>query len=151
MQQKIRAQVLHAPGDMRMDTVDMPVMGPGEALVKIKSVGVCGSDVHYFRHGRIGPFVVNSPLILGHECSGEVVDVAADVDGLKAGDRVVMEPGVPCKSCWYCRNGRYTKCPNIRFMATPPRPRLSCRIHELAGRLYLQNARFHDLSARGPG
>ncbi len=120
MEEKIRAQILRAPGDMRMETAPMPKPGPGEALVKIKSVGVCGSDVHYFRHGRIGPFIVKEPLILGHECSGEVVETGPEVDGLKVGDRVVVEPGVPCKSCWYCRNGRYTKCKNIRFMATPP-------------------------------
>jgi len=120
MKEKMRAFVLHAPGDMRLEEVDMPKPGPGEALVRMKSVGVCGSDIHYYRHGRIGPFVVEKPIILGHECAGEVVRLGRDVTALDVGARVVFEPGIPCGRCWYCRNGRYTKCPTIKFMATPP-------------------------------
>jgi len=120
MEQRNRAFVLHGIADMRLEQVEMPRPNRDEALVRIRSVGVCGSDVHYFRNGRIGSFVVTSPLILGHECSGEVVSVGSEVKDLKAGDRVVMEPGIPCRKCWYCKNGRYNKCPDIRFMATPP-------------------------------
>ena len=120
MTEKMKAFVLHAPGDMRLEEVAMPKPGPDEALVQIKSVGVCGSDVHYYRHGRIGSFIVRNPIILGHECSGEVKALGSDVRNLRVGDRVVIEPGVPCRKCWYCRNGRYTKCPEIKFMATPP-------------------------------
>jgi L-iditol 2-dehydrogenase len=120
MTEKIKAFVLHSPGDMRLEEIDMPKPGPEEALIHIKSVGVCGSDVHYYRHGRIGSFIVKEPLILGHECAGEVAAIGSDVTNLRVGDRVVIEPGVPCRKCWYCKNGRYTKCPRIRFMATPP-------------------------------
>jgi L-iditol 2-dehydrogenase len=120
MEQKNTAFVLHGIGDMRLEQVEMPKPKLDEALVRMRSVGVCGSDVHYFRHGRIGSFVVTAPLILGHECSGEVVSVGSEVKDIKAGDRVVMEPGIPCRKCWYCKNGRYNKCPDIRFMATPP-------------------------------
>ena len=120
MTEKMKAFVLHAPGDMRLEEINMPKPGSDEALVKLKSVGVCGSDVHYYRHGRIGSFVVKNPIILGHECSGEVTGVGSDVMNLRVGDRVVFEPGVPCRKCWYCRNGRYTKCPEVKFMATPP-------------------------------
>ena len=120
MEQRNRAFVLHGIADMRLEQVEMPRPNRDEALVRIRSVGVCGSDVHYFRNGRIGSFVVTAPLILGHECSGEVVSVGSEVKDLKAGDRVVMEPGIPCRKCWYCKNGRYNKCPDIRFMATPP-------------------------------
>ncbi|MCK4795286.1 MAG: NAD(P)-dependent alcohol dehydrogenase [Desulfobacteraceae bacterium] len=120
MEEKIKAFVLHSPGDMRLEEIPMPQLSPDDALVKIKSVGVCGSDVHYYRNGRIGSFIVEDPLILGHECSGEVVSVGPEVKNVKPGDRVVMEPGIPCRKCWYCKNGRYNKCPDIEFMATPP-------------------------------
>ena len=120
MGEKIQAFVLHAPGDMRLEKMGMPKLNSDEALVQIKSVGVCGSDVHYYRNGRIGSFVVKDPLILGHECAGEVVSVGTAVSHVKTGDRVVIEPGVPCRKCWYCKNGRYNKCPDIKFMATPP-------------------------------
>lgn len=77
----------------------MPKPGPEEALIHIKSVGVCGSDVHY-RHGRIGSFIVRESLILGHECTGEVAAIGSDVTNSRVGDRVVVEPGVPCSKCW---------------------------------------------------
>jgi len=120
MSKKIKAFLLHGPGDMRLEEVERPIPAENQALVRIKSVGVCGSDVHYYRRGRIGPFIVKQPMILGHECAGEVVEVGRKVAHLKVGDRVVIEPGVPCRTCWYCRNGRYNKCPQIEFMATPP-------------------------------
>jgi L-iditol 2-dehydrogenase len=120
MNEMVKAFVLHGSGDMRREEVETPKPSVDEALVRIKSVGVCGSDVHYYRHGRIGPFIVKEPLILGHECAGEVVEVGREVIHLKVGEKVVIEPGVPCRRCWYCRNGRYNKCPHIKFMATPP-------------------------------
>ena len=104
MEEKIKAFVLHSPEDMRLEEVPMPQIKPEDALVKVKSVGVCGSDVHYFRHGRIGSFIVKDPMILGHECAGEVVSVGAEVNNVEPGDRVVMEPGIPCRKCWYCKN-----------------------------------------------
>lgn len=112
--------VLHSPGDMRLEERSVPEPGPGEALVRLKSVGICGSDVHYFRHGRIGSFIVKEPMVLGHECAGEVVALGPETKDLEVGARVVFEPGIPCGTCWFCRNGRYTKCPSIKFMATPP-------------------------------
>ena len=68
-------------------------------MIGVRSVGICGSDIHYWEHGRIGDFVVESPLVLGHEAAGVVEDVAADVTDLKPGDRVAIEPGVPCRRC----------------------------------------------------
>ena len=120
MAEKIRAFVLHKVDDLRMDRVEMPTLKSDQALVKIKAVGICGSDIHYYRHGRIGPFILRKPMILGHECAGEVVKVGSEVTNVKAGDRVVIEPGVPCRKCWYCRHGRYNKCAQVVFMATPP-------------------------------
>jgi len=86
----------------------------------MKSIGICGSDVHYWTHGRIGDFIVKSPMILGHESSGQVVEVGSEVTHLKKGDRITMEPGVPCRMCNFCKQGRYNLCPDVQFMATPP-------------------------------
>jgi len=89
-------------------------------LINIKEVGVCGSDVHYYNKGRIGDFIVKKPIILGHESSGIISEVGYKVKGFKVGDRVTIEPGVPCYTCDYCINGNYNLCPDIVFMATPP-------------------------------
>jgi L-iditol 2-dehydrogenase len=89
-------------------------------VVEIGSVGVCGSDVHYYEHGRIGSFVVQAPLILGHESMGVVVELGAECSRHQVGDRVTLEPGVPCGRCTQCRHGRYNLCPDVRFFATPP-------------------------------
>lgn len=118
--QKIKAAVLHGIDDVRVEEVDFPQMKEGEVLIKMKSVGVCGSDVHYYKHGKIGPYVVEKPMILGHECAGEIVEVAKDVKGFKPGDRVAIEPGYTCRRCVYCKTGRYNLCPDVTFMATPP-------------------------------
>jgi L-iditol 2-dehydrogenase len=89
-------------------------------LVRVASVGVCGSDVHYYERGRVGSYVVSSPLVLGHEASGTVVDIGSEVTLLAPGQRVSIEPGVPDLSCEECLAGRYNLCPGMRFFATPP-------------------------------
>jgi L-iditol 2-dehydrogenase len=99
---------------------EIPVPKPHEVLIEVKSVGICGSDVHYFEHGRIGPFVVQHPLILGHEASGRIVAVGKDVHDREPGMRVALEPGVPCGHCEQCRTGKYNLCPDVQFFATPP-------------------------------
>jgi len=86
----------------------------------VKSVGVCGSDIHYFEHGRIADFIVEQPLVLGHEASGVVSAVGEGVTDLEVGTTVAMEPGVPCGRCKQCRAGRYNLCPDVEFFATPP-------------------------------
>lgn len=116
----MKAAVLYKPLDVRIEDVDVPEIGPRDVLVRVRRVGICGSDVHYYSHGRIGPFVVEKPLILGHECSGDVIEVGESVKGIKVGDRVVIEPGFTCGICEYCRSGRYNLCPNVQFYATPP-------------------------------
>jgi L-iditol 2-dehydrogenase len=83
-------------------------------------VGVCGSDIHYFEHGRIGRFTVDAPLVLGHEASGEVVGLGSAVSRLTLGQRVSLEPGVPDFTCPQCLAGRYNLCTDMRFFATPP-------------------------------
>lgn len=97
-----------------------PVIKEDQVRVKIKAVGVCGSDVHYWKNGRIGSFVVKDPMILGHECSGEVTEVGSAITKFKVGDRVALEPGIPCMKCEHCLHGRYNLCQNIVFFATPP-------------------------------
>lgn len=114
------AAVLHGVDDLRIEDIAMPEPGPHEVLVEVQSVGVCGSDTHYLTHGRIGRFVVEAPLVLGHEAAGVVTEVGSAVDDITPGTRVAIEPGVPCGSCARCRGGRYNLCPRMRFMATPP-------------------------------
>ena len=95
-------------------------VGPRDVRIKIHSVGICGSDVHYYTHGRIGPFVVEEPMILGHEASGTVVEVGSDVTSVSVGDRVCMEPGLPDPNSRASRLGIYNLDPAVRFWATPP-------------------------------
>jgi L-iditol 2-dehydrogenase len=114
------AAVLHGIGDVRLEEHPMPTPGPNEVVVEIRSVGICGSDVHYYEHGRIGDFVVSSPMVLGHESSGVVVDRGPGVTALRIGQRVAVEPGVPCGHCEQCRRGNYNLCPDVVFFATPP-------------------------------
>jgi L-iditol 2-dehydrogenase len=90
-----------------------------DVLIKIKAVGICGSDVHYFQHGCIGQQVVKFPYIVGHECSGEVVEISRGVTRFKPGDRVVVDPAVSCRTCTQCRAGRFHTCKKLQFLGTP--------------------------------
>lgn len=118
--QTMQAAVMHSPRQIRIETVPVPDIAPDEVLIKVMAVGICGSDLHYYTHGRIGKYVVEKPIILGHECSGDVAAVGADVTGFKVGDRVAVEPGVTCGRCEACKEGRYNLCPDVQFLATPP-------------------------------
>ena len=115
-----RAAVLMRPGEIAMQQRPIPTPAPREVLVEVTSVGVCGSDVHWYEHGRIGDLVVRSPLVLGHECAGRVAATGEDVTKHAVGDRVCLEPGVPCGRCRECRGGRYNLCVDVAFFATPP-------------------------------
>lgn len=117
---RMKAAFLHKPGHIGIEDMDIPVPKDDEALIKIKAVGVCGSDVHFYEVGRIGDFVVKAPLVLGHECAGEVVEVGKNVGTVNVGDRVAVEAGVPCRKCKFCRLGRYNLCADVTFLATPP-------------------------------
>lgn len=121
----MQAAVLHGVKDLRVEEVPVPgAPKPNEVKIAINKVGICGSDVHYWEHGRIGDFVVKAPMILGHECAGTVVETGANVTHLQAGDRVCLEPGVPRLSTnishYYMKRGEYNLCPDIFFFATPP-------------------------------
>lgn len=114
------ASVLRGVNDIVLEERPVPTCAPDEVLVQVSSVGVCGSDVHYYRHGKIGPYVVDAPMILGHEASGEIVAVGSDVDPTRVGKRVAIEPQRPCRKCEFCRAGDYNLCPDMEFYATPP-------------------------------
>jgi L-iditol 2-dehydrogenase len=125
MGETMTAAVLHGVGDLRVERVPAPgAPGPGEVKIKINRVGICGSDVHYWQHGRIGDFVVREPMILGHECAGTVVEIGSNVTHLAPGHRVAIEPGVPRLSTpvsnYFMKKGQYNLCPDIFFFATPP-------------------------------
>ena len=98
----------------------IPEIKPDEVLIKIMDCGVCGSDVHYYQHGRIGNYVVDSPMILGHECAGEIIKAGENVSNVKVGDFVAVEPGYTCGKCEFCKKGLYNLCPDVVFLATPP-------------------------------
>ncbi len=112
--------VLVRQGELRTEQRPVPVPGPGEVLVRINSVGVCGSDTHYFTEGRIGSFVVDAPLVLGHEPAGTIVALGSGVTGRSAGQRVSLEPGIPDPLSKQSLAGCYNLDPGVRFFATPP-------------------------------
>ena len=102
---------------------DMPIQGQMDAdsvRIAVKNVGICGSDVHYYTHGRIGHFVVEAPMILGHEAAGEILEVGANVKNLAVGDKVCMEPGIPNPKSRASKIGLYNLDPDVQFWATPP-------------------------------
>lgn len=117
----MKALVLERRHELVIRDIDLPqTVGPDDVRIAIHTVGICGSDVHYYTHGRIGPFVVKEPMVLGHEASGTVIETGAAVTTLKVGDRVCMEPGVPDPHSRASRLGLYNVDPAVRFWATPP-------------------------------
>ena len=123
----MRASVM--TGVRTLSIEDRPVPKPAreEVLIEVAAVGVCGSDVHYYREGRIGDFVVDDPMILGHELSGRIAAVGESVDASRIGQRVAVEPQHPCRRCAQCMAGRYNLCPQMKFYATPPVDGAFCR------------------------
>ncbi|MDR1545211.1 MAG: NAD(P)-dependent alcohol dehydrogenase [Deltaproteobacteria bacterium] len=119
MAETMKAVVMHGPRDQRMEERPMPKPAAGELLVKVEHVGICGSDMHFLEEGRLGNWVVEKPLVLGHESAGEVVELGPGVEGFAVGDKVTLEPGVPCGECFPCRAGHYNLCSKMSFMAIP--------------------------------
>ena len=116
----MNASYLLRQGTVELGTAPIPILEADQVLVQVAAVGVCGSDVHYYQHGKIGPYVVEHPLVLGHELSGRITAVGADVPAARIGERVAVEPQRPCRVCAQCKAGRYNLCPDIEFFATPP-------------------------------
>lgn len=114
----MEAYVLHGSGDLRREIRDEPAVGSHDVKIRVKRVGICGTDIHYYEHYRIGEFVPQKPLVLGHEFAGEVVEVGEDVASITVGDRVTAEPSIECGHCRYCRLGRYNLCEKLKFIGT---------------------------------
>jgi D-xylulose reductase len=117
----LKALVLEKKGELSLRDFDIPmILGPKDVRIRTHTVGICGSDVHYYTHGKIGHFVVNAPMVLGHEAAGTVIETGSDVAHLKAGDRVCMEPGIPDLTSRASKLGIYNVDPAVSFWATPP-------------------------------
>lgn len=105
---------------MEIAEEEIPDVRPGCALIKIEYNGICGSDVHFYKDGRVGDCVLHDRFVLGHEVSGIVVETGEGAAHLKPGDRVALEPGYSCGKCEFCKSGRYNLCPDVKFFAAPP-------------------------------
>lgn len=116
----MKAARLYQAKDLRYEDVDIPEPRPDEVLVRIRANGLCGSDIHFFEDGKLGPYKVTEPYIPGHEASGIVVQAAADGTGPAEGTRVSIEPGIPCRKCRHCKEGRYNLCRDVVFLSAPP-------------------------------
>lgn len=132
---KMKAWFAYGNEKMEMKEVPKPVPREGEVLVRIKAVGICGSDIHFYKEGRIGQFILDDSIILGHECSGEIVELGPGVTDKKVGDRVILEPGIPCFHCHDCKTGKYNFCHDMRFMGTPPTDGCLCEYVAWPGEL----------------
>ncbi|MEU6259412.1 NAD(P)-dependent alcohol dehydrogenase [Streptomyces sp. NPDC047043] len=133
-----RAAVLHGPEDLRIEEIPVRPPCPGEVLVDIDAVGICGSDMHYFSSGRNGQNELRRPTVLGHEASGVVTEAGPGTD-IRPGTPVVIEPAVGCGSCPVCRAGRYNLCPSGTCFGSPPTHGL------LAGRVTVPARAVHRL------
>jgi len=116
----MKAVRLHGPRKLRVEEVPTPEARAGEVLVRVEVVGICGSDLHYYADGRIGDTVADAPLVLGHEFSGVVEEVGPGVAGPRPGQRVAVDPAIPCGECEFCLRGNPNICPTVRFCGTPP-------------------------------
>lgn len=115
------ALVLEKAGELSLREIDLPAtLGPRDVRIAIHTVGICGSDVHYYQHGAIGRFIVRAPMVLGHEAAGTIIELGSEVTHLQVGDRVCMEPGIPDLYSQASRLGCYNLDPAVRFWATPP-------------------------------
>ena len=117
----MKALVLEKKLQLSLRDIELPTeVNPNDVKIKMHTVGICGSDVHYYTHGKIGPFVVKNPMVLGHEGSGTIIEVGSNVSNLKVGDRVCVEPGVPDINSKEYMKGIYNLDPKLTFWATPP-------------------------------
>ncbi|OCL12121.1 GroES-like protein [Glonium stellatum] len=115
---RIRASVLHGAKDLRIENRSLPAPGPNEVQVSVRATGLCGSDLHYYRHYRNGDIIVREPMSLGHESAGVVVGVGSAVTNFQVGDKVALEVGLPCGECERCGEGRYNICKGMNFRSS---------------------------------
>ncbi|KAJ8547618.1 hypothetical protein K7X08_011204 [Anisodus acutangulus] len=105
---------------LRIQQYNLPSLGPYDVKIRIKAVGICGSDIHHFKNMRLASFVIKRPMVLGHECAGIVEQAGIQVKFLTIGDRVSLEPGISCRQCQLCKDGRYNLCREMKFFGSPP-------------------------------
>ncbi|MEQ9688644.1 MAG: L-idonate 5-dehydrogenase [Bauldia litoralis] len=117
----MKAIVIHAPGDLRVDQVAAPTPGPGEVQVQIGAGGICGSDLHYYHNGGFGDVRLKEPMILGHEIAGTVIDVGPGVSSVRPGDKVAVNPSLACGTCAYCQAGLQNHCTDMHFYGSAMR------------------------------
>jgi len=113
--------VIHGEGDLRVDELPVPSPGPGQALVAVRYGGVCGSDLHYWRHGGVGDFRLREPMVLGHEVVGTVLAYGDGASGPAPGTAVAVHPATPCGACPECRDGRANVCRDTRYLGSAAR------------------------------
>lgn len=116
----MKAMITTGIQKMEMKEAMRPKPEPGQVLVKIEYCGICGSDVHFYKDGRIGDHILEDDIVLGHEVSGIVTELGENVTQLQVGDRVALEPGIACGKCIFCKSGSYNLCPEMVFFADPP-------------------------------
>jgi L-idonate 5-dehydrogenase len=117
----MEALVIHAPGDLRVETVDTPALEPRQLQVRVRAGGICGSDLHYFQHGGFGTVRIKEPMVLGHEVAGSIEAVGPAVQGFAAGERVAISPSRPCGQCRYCQQGQHNHCLDMRYYGSAMR------------------------------
>ena len=115
------ALVIHAAGDLRVEDVATPPVGPGQMRVRVRAGGICGSDLHYFQHGGFGTIRIKEPMVLGHEVAGSIEEIGADVAGYALGERVAISPSQPCGTCLYCQQGLQNHCLDMRYYGSAMR------------------------------
>ena len=118
----MKNKALYMNGKLNLAFKEMEIPAPkaGEVLVKVEYCGICGSAVHFYETGCIGTTPIEGDLILGHEFAGVVEEIGQGVTNVKPGDRVVLEPGIGCGHCEFCKSGRYNLCPDMQFISCPP-------------------------------
>lgn len=117
----MKAVVIHAAKDLRIEEREPAPVGPGEVGIAIEAGGICGSDLHYYNHGGFGAIRLKEPMILGHEIAGTIKSLGSGVSGLVIGDRVAVSPSKPCNQCIYCLKGQQNQCLDMRFYGSAMR------------------------------
>ncbi len=117
----MRAAIIHGAGDLRIEEAALPPVGPADVMVRVRAGGICGSDLHYYRHGGFGAVRLREPMILGHEIAGEVVEAGAEVTRVRVGDVVAVDPSRPCGRCRHCLEGLPRHCLDMQFYGSAMR------------------------------
>jgi L-idonate 5-dehydrogenase len=115
------ALVIHAPGDLRVETIATPKVEAGQARIRVRAGGICGSDLHYYQHGGFGTVRIQQPMVLGHEIAGVVEELGSGVTGLTLGEHVAVSPSRPCGTCRFCQLGLQNHCLDMRYYGSAMR------------------------------